>query len=252
MVWPSAIAAGGAIGGAALGANSAKRNNEAMIDYQKHRYQYTTADLKAAGLNPILAVKGMSPGNSPQLQQSQAGPALANGLNSAASLLTQGYNAKTQRSTQQQQGQLIDQQIQTQHVQNANSAADTLNKVEQAKQIAAQTRLLNEQALSAPVQRALMSNQGANYSANTAKTQYDTVESRKKAEFYNTDTGRGAIEDNITNKAGPIIGLTDTISNWWNHATNNSPPHSAKKVNEQSKLKPNSYQSGLINQYKKK
>ena len=65
------------IGGAIMGGASyasARQTNKAMMDLADTRYQRTVADMKKAGLNPILAAGGGSTaGSTPQLQNPTEG-----------------------------------------------------------------------------------------------------------------------------------------------------------------------------------
>ena len=252
-MWPEliagAIGAGGAAYAGSASAKAANDINERTIEYQKNRYQYTVDDLKKAGLNPMLAVHGMTPGNAPQLQQPNYGPA-ASILNTAANTAVGAYSAKTARSQQEAQAKLIDSQTQLQKLQGANSAADTATKLEQAKQIDAQTRFINEQTLTQVAQRLLMNKQAANYSANTAKTQYDTAQSKVLADYLKTPEGAESALVNMDAARGGLVGLINTgLSSFRRDLKRDSPPHSAKKVNEQSKHKPTAFERGLIQHY---
>lgn len=75
------IAALGNIAGGAIGANSAKDVNKQLLDFQKNRYQYGVADMKAAGLNPMLMTGGGSPPSAPSL--SVPGQSTAQGVSNA-------------------------------------------------------------------------------------------------------------------------------------------------------------------------
>lgn len=73
MVWPAIIAGAAALAGSAYAAsrqkdaantawdrekNYANLNWQRQLDLYKSRYQYTTEDMREAGLNPILAAQG--------------------------------------------------------------------------------------------------------------------------------------------------------------------------------------------------
>lgn len=53
------------IGGGFLSNHFAKQAYKRSVKAYKNRYLWTTRDLKRAGLNPILAVSGMSAGGQP-------------------------------------------------------------------------------------------------------------------------------------------------------------------------------------------
>jgi len=102
MPWSALV--GGLIAGAASGAinyASARQSQQETIDAYKHRHQWQTADLRAAGLNPVLsATQGAgSVGNMAQAQAPDIAQATSNF--SAAQLRREEIN--TAKTTQAQQ-----------------------------------------------------------------------------------------------------------------------------------------------------
>lgn len=87
---PSTILAGGAIGAAGIGAGSQRKTNEAMMDFAKEmsstQYQRAVEDMRAAGINPVMAA-GQGGASSPTAQLSAPGGAAAGGLAAAAKTL---------------------------------------------------------------------------------------------------------------------------------------------------------------------
>lgn len=101
--------AGAAIGGAILGGvmdatgniiqhhwaqNDAAKAWKRQLWLMSNRYQLTVEDLKKAGLNPLLAVGGMSPGQATAPMASSPGNPLEGGAANAASLVQRAQEAK--------------------------------------------------------------------------------------------------------------------------------------------------------------
>jgi hypothetical protein len=101
----------------------AESNNQWSAEQYAKRYQTQVADMKSAGLNPMLAY-GQSPGSSPTAQQ----VTFQNPVASA----TEGYQKASDASVKEAQVQ--------------NILADTAVKQETAKQIVAQTEASEAQA----------------------------------------------------------------------------------------------------------
>lgn len=121
--------AAAAIAGAAIsGQGAASANQQSAVQAKrmyKHRYQWTVADLKAAGLNPMLAVQNGAPvPNSPQV--SNVGEAAVRGASA-------GFNAA--------------QAFKLQREQLKNLAADT--ELKQSQAAGQQATAVREQAAAA-------------------------------------------------------------------------------------------------------
>lgn len=90
MLGSAAIVAGGALGGGLIGASSQEKTNQANIDFATQmsntQYQRAVADMKAAGLNPILAA-GNGGAGTPSVQQQAPGATAGQGFANAARAL---------------------------------------------------------------------------------------------------------------------------------------------------------------------
>lgn len=141
MVMPAAIGAMGSIIGAGIGASSAKQVNDENVYLANTRYQRTTADMRKAGINPMMAVQsGSSAGSVPQLTNpadsaSKTAGALVKGVvdtaNSAANVNMKkqlGEKAVADTANAVKTGELID-------AQRAKTIADTQVSLNNAKNL---------------------------------------------------------------------------------------------------------------------
>lgn len=99
----AAIGAAAAIGGGLLGGSMSRSEASKLRDWQadqySRRYQITMGDMRAAGLNPMLAYS-QGPGSSPSGQMGDMS-AIQSGFSSAASIAAQAEVRKTQADNTQ-------------------------------------------------------------------------------------------------------------------------------------------------------
>jgi len=159
MVWPAIIGAAAAIGGGILGnkaqAGQAQDNRDFQADQYSRRYQITMADMKAAGLNPMLAYSqgvGSSPagsmGNMGDFGGGEAGSIIAQaGMRKSAA--KQADTASTQNISTAKN---LDQDTKLKKTQERETQAkiskikgETAATFQQAMLYGSQTELTNEQ-----------------------------------------------------------------------------------------------------------
>ena len=130
----SALSAGGGIIGSAVTAKIAKDNRKFQERMFRNRYQYSVQDLRAAGLNPILAAQGLGGGGVPSGSTAQ----IQNPLSDAVAVREQAIQNKklreqidaqsdktrTESKFIREQMRFIEEQIENQKITNAR---DRLN-----------------------------------------------------------------------------------------------------------------------------
>jgi hypothetical protein len=135
MVWPAIIGAASALGTTAMGKffadEAADDAWDRNMDAYGRRYQMTMADMKAAGLNPILAAGsgGFNVGQSPIAPQAH----LPN-IESA----TSAYKAFTE-------GQKTEEQTKTEKVEQLKKMAETKSEIAKRYKIRAETGKVSEE-----------------------------------------------------------------------------------------------------------
>lgn len=118
----SLAAVGEAASGAAsllFGASQAKKNRKFQERMFRHRYQYASEDMKAAGINPILAAgSGLGGGGSP------SGSAASGNISGVGNALTKATDVRSSVRLRKKQGELLDAQIGREHsVSDMNTAS---------------------------------------------------------------------------------------------------------------------------------
>lgn len=137
MVWPAIIAAGAAVAGGILGnrasAGEASKQRDFAAEQYSKRYQITMADMRTAGLNPMLAYS-QGPGTSPAgtaAQQGDFGGAAAASALSQMNLRKSDTNLKAQQANQSvSTAKNLDQDTKLKQIQSRKTSAE-INKINQ-------------------------------------------------------------------------------------------------------------------------
>lgn len=217
MVWPAIIAAGAAIGSSVIGGIMSQQGQSSANDMNRQlalnqeqfqermsntAYQRAMTDMRAAGLNPILAYsKGgaSTPGGSmPTMQNTMSGwiPAISQGLNSAASAFkTSGDFDVAQEEVKQKstQADLNTSNVQLTGALKQKAEQETITSATQARLNSASAAVQDQSALNAAITNQVLQH---DVTSAAGRARILTNEAEQKEKYGDSWLGRqgGTIE----------------------------------------------------------
>lgn len=182
-MWGAIAQAAASTAGTAFSLYEQHKNRKFQESLAHNGVQWRVADMKKAGINPILAA---SPGGGASTVGSTMPDVSGmNNFGSQSSAVSQAKTAKSQAESN----------IALQGAQALNVAADTVNKN-------SSNELIKQQALTETARRNMMLSQSGLYSASAVRERYKSELDKADAEFYRSDYGKAQAAGNQIAKQG--------------------------------------------------
>ncbi|EOL9123146.1 hypothetical protein ACM93F_004151 [Enterobacter ludwigii] len=190
-MWGAIIGAGVSAAGSLLSSHMNNRNSQKLA---ANAVQTRVRDMRAAGLNPVLAAGQTGAAAVPQMQQPD--------FSSASQIYAQRTARKAQENQEMNQTRQTDSNIMLQSQQALSSAADVRVKDAQAKNLEVQNNLINEQVLTEAARRANLAAGTGLASAQQVRTQYQAMSDKVIGEFLTSPEGQRIYRTNQATKHG--------------------------------------------------
>lgn len=240
-MWGSIIGAGISAAGSLFSSWQNNRNANKMAG---NAVQTRVADMRAAGLNPVLAAQNQGAAAVPTQQAAD--------FSSAGEIYAQRTARKAQENQEHNLTRQTDSNLMLQAQQAESSAADVRVKDAQAKNLDVQNNLINEQVLTEAARRANFAANTGLASAQSVRTQYQSMQDKVISDYLHTPVGKESARVNMDASRGGTVGMANTFLRSLQRDYPSLIPSSAKGVQKyEQRLKPNKYQQQMIDNYKR-